>query len=81
MKLLCIATTVVVLAAGCAPESQTTQPGPAATDTYVLHNTNNVMPGDRTSKPPRLSVGVGYSDTQLILPWFLNDIIDLINYR
>jgi hypothetical protein len=81
MKLFCIATTIVVLIAGCASESQITQPSPVATDTYVLHNTNSVTPGNRTSKPPRLSVGVGYSDTQLILPWFLNDIIDLINYR
>jgi hypothetical protein len=40
-----------------------------------------VTPSDATSKPPRLTVGVSYPGTQLILPWFLNDIVNLINYR
>jgi hypothetical protein len=38
----------------------------------------------RLMQPPAVwqsSVGVGYPDTQLILPWFLNDIINFINYR
>jgi len=31
------------------------------------------------SKPPVLSVGVSDPDTQLILPWFLTDMIDAVN--
>ena len=86
MKLFCFAAVLVVFIAGCAstPEpvdSQTAQPGPADTDSYILHTPDRLMPGDSTSRPPRLSVGVSYPDTQLILPWFLNDIINVINYR
>ncbi|WP_321891108.1 hypothetical protein [Paraburkholderia tropica] len=33
------------------------------------------------SQQPRLTVGTSYPDTQLILPWFLNDVISLVNYR
>jgi hypothetical protein len=33
------------------------------------------------SQQPRLTVGTSYPDTQLILPWFLNDVINLVNYR
>ena len=36
---------------------------------------------DSASRPPRLTVGTSYSDTQLILPWFLNDIINFVNYH
>jgi hypothetical protein len=38
-------------------------------------------PDETSSAPPRLTVGTSYPDTQLILPWFLNDIIDFVNYR
>jgi hypothetical protein len=86
MKPFCFAAALVVLTAGCAPtsspaNSQTARPGPADTDAYILHATGGATPADSTSKPPRLSVGVSYPDTQLILPWFLNDIINFVNYR
>ncbi|MFL9965846.1 hypothetical protein PQR02_33485 [Paraburkholderia sediminicola] len=86
MKSFCLAAALVVLIAGCASKSppadnQTARGGPADSDTYILHAPNGAARGDSTSKPPRLSVGVSYSDTQLILPWFLNDIINFVNYR
>ena len=86
MKPFCFAAVLVVFIAGCAStpapvDSQTAQPGPADTDSYILRTPDRLMPGDSTSRPPRLSVGVSYPDTQLILPWFLNDIINVINYR
>ncbi|WP_206996318.1 hypothetical protein [Trinickia mobilis] len=86
MKPFCFAAALFVLTAGCAStgsstNNQTARPSPAATDTYILHTTEGATPGNSTSKPPRLSVGVSYPDTQLILPWFINDIIDFINYR
>jgi hypothetical protein len=86
MKPFCFASALAVLIAGCAStpppaDNQTARPGPADTDTYILHAPNGATRGDSTSKPPRLSVGVSYSDTQLILPWFLNDIINFVNYR
>jgi hypothetical protein len=82
MKAFCFAAALVVLPAGCAPaNNQTARPSPAAMDTHILHTTDGATFGDPTSKPPRLSVGVSYPDTQLILPWFLNDIINFINYH
>jgi hypothetical protein len=86
MKPICFAVAFVVLTAGCTStgspaNNQTARPNPADTDTYILHATDGATPGDATSKPPRLSVGVSYPDTQLILPWFLNDIINLVDYR
>ncbi|QIE26386.1 hypothetical protein SBC1_43370 (plasmid) [Caballeronia sp. SBC1] len=87
MKPFCLAAAFVVLTAGCSstssPENnQIARPNPANTDTYILHSTNGPMPSDSmSSTPPRLSVGVSYPDTQLILPWFLNDIINFVNYR
>ena len=80
MKRFCLAAALIVLTAGCA-NNQPAQPGPADTDTYILHNTNGATSGGSPSKPPRLTVGTSYSDTQLILPWFLNDIINFVNYR
>ncbi|MEA3113324.1 MAG: hypothetical protein QOG58_3123 [Caballeronia sp.] len=86
MKSFCFAAAFVVLTAGCSSTSspannQTARPSAANTDTYILHTADGAMPGDSESTPPRLSVGVSYPDTQLILPWFLNDIIDFINYH
>jgi hypothetical protein len=82
MKPICLTAVLVVFVAGCASAgNQTAQPGLADADTYILHSTNGATPGDATSKPPRLTVGTSYPDTQLILPWFLNDIINFINYR
>jgi hypothetical protein len=86
MRPFCFAAALVVLTAGCAStwspaNNQTARPSPADTDTYILHTTNSATPGGSTSKRPRLSVGVSDPDTQLILPWFLNDIINFVNYR
>jgi len=52
---------------------------PADTHTYIPCANHGATRGDSTSKPPVLSVGVSYSDTQLILPWFLTDIINAVN--
>jgi hypothetical protein len=86
MKPFCFAAVLVVLIAGCASTSsptdnQTARTNPADSDTYILHSPNAVTPGNSTSRPPRLTVGTSYSDTELILPWFLNDIINFVNYR
>lgn len=86
MKPFCFAAALVMLIAGCAStgspaNNQAARPGPADTDTYILHSTNGTRSGDATSRPPRLTVGVSDPGTQLILPWFLNDIINLVNYR
>jgi hypothetical protein len=86
MKLFYLAATLVVLTAGCASTSspatsQTNQPGSAETDSYILHSPDGATSGDSASRPPRLTVGVSDPNTQLILPWFLNDIINLVNYR
>jgi len=80
MKPLCFAAALIVLTAGCA-NNQPAQSGPADANTYILHNTDGATASGATSKPPRLTVGTSYSDTQLILPWFLNDIINFVNYR
>ena len=74
MKRLCCAAFLLVVVAGCA-----STPPAAETDTYMLHSP--APPGSHSSKPPRLTVGVSDPDTQLILPWFLNDIINFVNYR
>lgn len=84
MKPLRFAAALVVLSAGCTSTwppaaSQTAQPAPADTDSYILHST--APPAGAASKPPRLTVGTSFPDTQLILPWFLNDIINFVNYR
>ncbi|WP_028227509.1 hypothetical protein [Paraburkholderia ferrariae] len=81
MKPSCFAAVLVVFLAGCASSwppatTQAANAGPAQTDTYLLHGIN-----PPASAPPRLTVGTSYPDTQLILPWFLNDIIDFVNYH
>lgn len=86
MKPFCFAVVFVVLASGCTSTSspandQTMRPASADTDTYILHSPNGAPPSDAASRPPRLTVGVSDPDTQLILPWFLNDIINFVNYR
>jgi len=84
MKLSCSAVALVVLTAGCAStwspaNNQTAQRIPADTHACIPCANHGATRGDSTSKPPVLSVGVSYSDTQLILPWFLTDIIDAAN--
>jgi hypothetical protein len=86
MKSSCVAAALIVLAvlvAGCSTTSssadnQTAQTG---SDSYILHSTNGAGSGAPTSRPPRLTVGVSDPNTQLILPWFLNDIINFVNYH
>ncbi|TDG06977.1 hypothetical protein E1N52_17150 [Paraburkholderia guartelaensis] len=77
MKRLCCAAFLAFLVAGCASSS----PPAADTNSYMLHSPYGANPGAPASKPPRLTVGVSDPDTQLILPWFLNDIINFVNYR
>jgi hypothetical protein len=72
------------LTAACAStwppaNNQITQQIPADTNTHISRANHGMSCGDSMSKPPVLSVGVSYSDTQLILPWFLTDIINAIN--
>jgi hypothetical protein len=86
MKSSCLVVAAVMLIAGCSSTSspagnQATQPGPGDSDSYILHSTNGVAPGTPPSRPPRLTVGVSDPNTQLILPWFLNDIINFVNYH
>jgi hypothetical protein len=82
-----VAAAVIVLIDGCAstwpppPTNQVASPGAANTNAYMLHAPNTATPANATAKPPRLTVGTSYPDTQLILPWFLNDIINFVNYR
>jgi hypothetical protein len=82
MKSLCFAAVLVVLTAGCTSTSSPANPQAAYdTNAYMLHAPEAVPPGYSASRPPRLTVGTSYSDTQLILPWFLNDVINFVNYR
>jgi len=80
MKPRCLAAVLVVLATGC---TTTTRSDPPVGDTnvYMLHAPDGAPLADSASRPPRLTVGTSYSDTQLILPWFLNDLINFANYR
>ena len=75
---------LVVLAAGCSStwspaNKQTVQHIPADTDTCIPCANHSPTRVDSTSKRPVLSVGVSDPDTQLILPWFLTDIINAVN--
>jgi len=85
MKPFCFVVALVVLTAGCASpppaNNQAARPNPDDTQTYILHSPEGARRNYPASKPPRLTVGVSDPDTQLILPWFLNDIINFVNYR
>jgi hypothetical protein len=81
MKLFCFATTLIVLTAGCTSTSPSAADQPADSNSYILHSTAAVPPANPSSRPPRLTVGTSFPDTQLILPWFLNDLINFANYR
>lgn len=77
---------LVVLAAGCCSTSppaprQTVQPLQADTYTCTPSANHNATRAEVASNPPRLRVGVSDPDTQLILPWFLTDIINAVNTR
>ncbi|MEI5999965.1 hypothetical protein H3V53_22970 [Paraburkholderia bengalensis] len=84
MKPFCSVIALVVLTAGCASrwpsaDNQIAQQIPADSHAYIPRANLGATRGDSASKPPILSVGVSYSDTQLILPWFLTDIINAVN--
>jgi len=90
MKSFCLAAALVLFAAGCTSTSPPAQAPVAGPDSarahtshaYILHTPENTAPGDAAAtRPPRLTVGVSDPDTELILPWFLNDIINFVNYR
>jgi hypothetical protein len=77
---------LVLVTAGCASASppanrETVWPGQPGTNAYVPHAPDGATSAGTSSRPPRLTVGTSYSDTQLILPWFLNDVINFVNYR
>lgn len=55
-------------------------PNAAEAGPRTEYKSYSVMPSDATVRPPRLTVGTSYPDTPLILPWFLNDVINLVNY-
>lgn len=80
MKPVCFAAAIVVLFAGCTSTSPPAN-GVANNASYVLPAPNGAPPQDAAARPPRLTVGTSYPDTQLILPWFLNDVINFVNYR
>ena len=83
MKPLRLAVALVALTAGCTSTSPPTTYQAARTSSPDAggYTSSGAPPNDAASRPPRLSVGTSYPDTQLILPWFLNYIIDFVNYR
>jgi hypothetical protein len=81
MKLFCFAATLIVLTAGCTSASSPTADQTVDNNSYILHSTAAVPPANPASRPPRLTVGTSFPDTQLILPWFLDDIINFVNYH
>ncbi|KVD22988.1 hypothetical protein [Burkholderia ubonensis] len=82
MKLRRATVALVVLVAGCssAPANQPiARQIPPDTHTCASRASPCATRDAATSKPPVLSVGVSDPDTQLILPWFLTDIINAVN--
>ncbi|KWE85260.1 hypothetical protein WL80_01995 [Burkholderia ubonensis] len=81
MKLLRATVALVVLVAGCS-SVPATQPIarqiPPDAHTCASRASPCATRDAATSKPPVLSVGVSDPDTQLILPWFLTDIINAV---
>lgn len=86
MKPFRLGTTLVVFVAACAStwayasEQRVPQIGTEA-NTPVAPATQDATRHDPASKPPLITVGVSDPDTQLILPWFLTDIINAVNSR
>lgn len=77
MKPFYSAVVLVALTAGCA-----SAPPPPVSDQsarQVSADTRYYASNRVPTKPPRLSVGVSDPNTQLILPWFLTDIINAVN--
>ncbi|CAB3673629.1 hypothetical protein [Paraburkholderia rhynchosiae] len=78
------AAAVAVLFAGCSStwspaNGQTVQRVPASTETRASRTVHGAALPEPASRPPVLSVGVSDPDTQLILPWFLADIVNAVN--
>ncbi|RKP53788.1 hypothetical protein D7S86_15325 [Pararobbsia silviterrae] len=74
MKPFCfaVATALVIQISGCA-SSGTASNAPPPPGSSAASST------DAAAKPPRLSIGVRDPDTELILPWFLDDIVNRVN--
>ncbi|MFD1560268.1 hypothetical protein ACFSHT_32250 [Paraburkholderia silviterrae] len=66
MKRVCSAVLLVVLTVGCAACAGCASTQPPVND-------------QSARRAPRLSVGVSDPNTQLILPWFLTDLINAVN--
>ncbi|KWK68657.1 hypothetical protein WM16_25025 [Burkholderia ubonensis] len=82
MKLHRSTVALVVLVTGCSsvPAAKPiARQIPPAAHTCASRASPCATRADATSKPPVLSVGVSDPDTQLILPWFLTDIINAVN--
>ncbi|MGU7774506.1 hypothetical protein ACV229_30545 [Burkholderia sp. MR1-5-21] len=82
MRPLYATVALVVLAAGCSSvpaNQQAARQIPPETHPCAPRASHCATLAAATSKPPVLSVGVSDPDTQLILPWFLTDIINAVN--
>ena len=79
-----VAAVVTVLVAGCSSASpplgeSVAQRRPPVTETRAARSHQDGARAEPGSGQPVLSVGVSDPDTQLILPWFLADIVDAVN--
>ncbi|MGF7000780.1 hypothetical protein [Paraburkholderia sp. GAS32] len=75
---------LILLSAACSPAwpDASTHPGPTAQPDALVPAPVAVNDQKHTTPPANasiLSVGVSDPNTQLILPWFLTDIINAIN--
>jgi hypothetical protein len=77
MSTLRFAAALLLLATSCAPawSYAGTTAAPSAQQNTVAAEPANAQSADK----PRLTVGVSDPNTQLILPWFLTDIINAVN--
>ncbi|HEY1997154.1 hypothetical protein [Paraburkholderia sp.] len=76
-----VAAPLLLIAAVCLPVASNASPQitqPAAPATGVANTTQQSATPEET---PRLTIGVSDPNTRLILPWFLNDIVNAINTR
>ncbi|CAD6537325.1 hypothetical protein LMG28727_03442 [Paraburkholderia kirstenboschensis] len=95
MKPFCVAATAVVAAAvtmplgGCSsawpppaqPVAQHVSPANETRASPAYQGAKPAAPTAPATRPPALSVGVTDPNTQLILPWFLADIVNAVNTR
>ena len=86
MSALRFAVPLILFTAACSPAwpdasvhlAQTAQPDTHAPTPVAVNDRNAIAP---PANAPVISVGVSDPNTQLILPWFLTDIINAINSR